>query len=199
MLYDDSYYTSTYDELVTYYPTFYNEVKEMQAVLKAEGDMIDDVKSGIETVLGNCFIDTADEKTIAKLETFLHIHIHGEKSLDDRRRLVKSYFVGSGKLSASLLSDIIGTYTGAESKCRLEPFDSNRNNLLYIDSERGKETSFYASDIMELIRAKLPAHIPFELNVLYENEVQVSNEIVFGYPALKQCGELLCGQEVTAL
>ena len=198
MIFDD-YYDSTYDELVTYYPTFYNEVKEMQAVLKAEGDLIDDVKSGIETVFGDCFIDSADEATIAKLETFLHIHMHGERSLDDRRRLVKSYFVGSGKLSASLLSDIIGTYTGANSQFRFEPCDIEGNNCLYIDSERGAETNFYASDIMELLRAKLPAHIAYQFNVVYENEVQVSNEIVFGYPTIAGCGELLCGQEVTAL
>jgi len=198
MIFND-YYDCTYDELVTYYPTFYNEVKEMQAVLKAEGNLIDDVKSGIETVFGNCFIDSADEKTIAKLETFLHIHMHGERSLDDRRRLVKSYFVGSGKLSASLLSDIIGTYTGAASKCRFEPCDIEGNNALYIDTERGAETNFYASDIMELIRAKLPAHIPFEFDVVYENEVQISNEIVFGYPVTANCGELLCGQGVNDL
>lgn len=198
MLFDD-YYDSTYDELVTYYPTFYNEVKEMQAVLKAEGDLIDGVKDGIETVFGDCFIDSADEATIAKLETFLHIHMHGERSLDDRRRLVKSYFVGSGKLSASLLSDIIGTYTGAKSQCRFEPCDTQGNNCLYIDSERGTETSFYASDIMELIRAKLPAHIAYQFNVVYENELQINNEIVFGYPTIAGCGELLCGQGVNDL
>jgi hypothetical protein len=198
MIFND-YYDCTYDELVTYYPTFYNEVKEMQAVLKAEGDLIDDVKSGIETVFGDCFIDSADEKTIAKLETFLHIHMHGERSLDDRRRLVKSYFVGSGKLSASLLSDIIGTYTGAKSQCRFEPCDIEGNNALYIDTERGAESNFYASDIMALVRAKLPAHIAYQLNVVYENECTVQNEIVFGYPVVANCGQHLCGQGVTEL
>lgn len=198
MIFND-YYASSYDELKTYYPTFYTEVKEMQAVLKAEGDLIDDVKSGIETVFGDCFIDSADEKTIAKLETFLHIHMHGERSLDDRRRLVKSYFVGSGKLSASLLSDIIGTYTGAKSQCRFEPCDIQGNNALFIDTERGAETSFYASDIMELIRAKLPAHISFQFNVVYESKVQISNEIIFGYPVTANCGNILCGQGVNDL
>ena len=198
MLFND-YYSSTYEEIVNYSPDYYTEVKEMQAVYKAEGDLIDDVKDGIEKVFGNCFIDTADEATIAKMEAFLHIHMHGERSLEDRRRLVKSYYVGAGKISASLLSDIIGTYTGAESICKFEPCDIQGNNALYIDSERGTETSFYASDIMELIRAKLPAHIPFELSVMYENEVQVSNEIVFGYPTIAGCGELLCGQGVNDL
>lgn len=199
MLYDNDYYASTYDELVTFYPMFYKEVKEMQAVLKAEGDLIDDLKDGVERVFGDCFIDTADEATIAKLETFLHIHMRSGRTLDDRRRLVKSYFVGSGKLSASLLSDIIETYTGSTSESKFEPCDLAGDNALYIDTERGEESSFFASDIMELIRAKLPAHIPFEFNVVYRNEVTVSNEIIFGYPVVVSCGEHLCGQGVTDL
>jgi len=195
----NNYYDTTYEEIVNYVPDYYTEVKEMQAVYKAEGDLLNDIKDGIEKVFGDCFIDSADEATVAKLEQFLNIHMHEERSLEDRRRLVKSYFVGAGKMSASLLSDIIGTYTGAKSQCRFEPCDIEGNNALYIDTERGAETNFYASDIMELIRAKLPAHIPFEFDVVYENEVQVSNEIVFGYPMIATCGELLCGQEVTAL
>lgn len=195
----NNYYDTTYEEIVNYSPDYYTEVKEMQAVYKAEGDLLDDIKDGIEKVFGDCFIDSADEATIAKLERFLNIHMHGERSLDDRRRLVKSYFVGAGKMSASLLSDMIGTYTGAKSQCRFEPCDIQGNNALYIDTERGAETSLYASDIMELIRAKLPAHIAYQFNVVYENEVQISNEIVFGYPVTANCGELLCGQEVNGL
>lgn len=199
MLYDNDYYARTYDELVTFYPTYYKDVQEMQAILEAEGELADDVKMNIERVLGDCFIDTADEQTIAELEVFLHIHLHGDRSLADRRRLVKSYFVGSGKLSSSLLSDIIGTYTGSTSESRFEPYDIAGNNALYIDTERGAESNFYASDIMELIRAKLPAHIPFEFDVVYRNETEISNEITFGYPVAVNCGQHLCGQGVTEL
>jgi len=195
----NNYYDTTYEEIVNYVPDYYTEVKEMQAVYKAEGDLLDDIKDGIEKVFGDCFIDSADEATIAKLEQFLNIHMHGERSLDDRRRLVKSYYVGAGKMSASLLSDMIGTYTGAKSQCRFEPCDIQGNNALYIDTERGAETSLYASDIMALVRAKLPAHIAYQLNVVYENECTVQNEIVFGYPMIANCGILNCGQGVNDL
>lgn len=195
MLFDDQY-DSSYDELVTYYPTYYKDVKEMQEVLKAEGDLIDGVKQGIEQVLGDGFIDTADEATIAKLEKFLHIHMRGTRTLDERRRLVKSYFVGAGKLSASLLSDIIGTYTGSTSESRFEPCDNEGNNALYISTARGPVSSLYISDIIELIRAKLPAHIAFQFNVEYRFESSIKNEIVFGYPVNKSCGDMLAGQEV---
>lgn len=199
MLYDDDYYDNSYDELCTYYPTYYKDVEEMQAILKAEGDMADGIKSGVERVIGDCYIDTSDEQTTAKRERFLHIHMHGDRSLADRKRLVKSYFVGAGKMSASLLSDIIGTYTGATSECRFEPCDIAGNNMVYIDSERGTETTFYSSDIIELIRAKLPAHLPFELNVVYRNECVVQNEIIFGYSEQVLCGQHLCGQGVNDL
>jgi len=193
------YYDTTYEEIVVFSPDYYTEVKEIQAVYKTEGDLIDDVKAGIEKVFGNCYIDTMDEATIAMLEVFLHIHLHGQRTLEERRKLVKSYFVGAGKMSASLLSDIIGTYTGSKSKCEFKSCDAQGNNKLYIDTERGSETSFYASDIMELIGAKLPAHIAYQFDVVYENKCTVQNEIIFGYPVIPNCGILNCGQEVTDL
>lgn len=194
MLFDD-YYKSSYDQLVTYYPTFYIDVVEMQAVLKAEGDMLDGVKDGIERVFGNCFVDSADEKTIEKLEGFLHIHLRTQKSLEERRRLVKSYLAGSGKLSSALLGDMIAVYTGASSTFEFKPFDEQGNNRLFIDTERGAEISFYPSDIMELISAKLPAHIPYQFNVVYEYGTAAGNEMVFGYPVESYCGNKLAGQE----
>lgn len=195
----NNYYATTYEEIVNYSPDYYTEVKEMQAVYKAEGDTLDGVKDGIEKVFDNCFIDTMDEATIAKMEGFLHIHMRGRRTLEERRKLVKSYFVGAGKMSSSLLSDIISTYTRSKSECEFIPCDVQGNNKLYIDTKRGEEASFYASDIIELIRAKLPAHIPFQFNVVYENECTIQNEIVFGYPVIANCGELLCGQGVNDL
>lgn len=190
---------TTYEEIVNCSPGYYTEVTEMQAVYKAEGDALDDVKEGIEKVFDDCFIDTMDEATVTKMEGFLHIHMHGQKTLEERRKLVKSYFVGAGKMSASLLSDIISTYTGASSSCEFKSCDAQGNNKLYIDTERGEETSFYASDIMELVRAKLPAHIAYQFDVVYHNSCVVQNEIIFGYPVIPNCGILNCGQEVTDL
>ena len=41
MKFYDKYYTSNYEELITYYPRFYRDVFEMVEILKAHGRIAD--------------------------------------------------------------------------------------------------------------------------------------------------------------
>lgn len=166
MLYN-KYYKNNYEELITYYPKFYREVLEMRAILEAEGKLADDIENNIECVFNNCFIDTADEITIRKLEEFLGLKLYRQRSLEDRRRLVKSLFVGNGKISASMISEMISAYTGAKVSCTFEPYDELRNNMLYINFERGSEKTLYTSDILSLLEKRIPAHIKYRTAVVY--------------------------------
>lgn len=158
---------SSYEELLTYYPRFYRDVLEMQAILQTNGDLADELQENIEQVINNCFIDTADETTIGKLERFLYLGLYKHRSLDERRRLVKSFFVGSGKVSASMISEMISAYTGAAVAILFEPFDEAQNNKLYIDFERGQERTLYLSDILSLIEKKIPAHLEYRIALCY--------------------------------
>lgn len=99
MKFYDKYYTSNYEELITYYPRFYRDVFEMVEILKAHGRIADGMEDNIEQAYLNGFIDYADEATIAKLERFLEIGLNRNRTLEERRRLVKSYFVGFGNLT----------------------------------------------------------------------------------------------------
>ena len=66
MKFYDKYYTSNYEELITYYPRFYRDVFEMVEILKAHGRIADGMEDNIEQAYLNGFIDYADEATIAK-------------------------------------------------------------------------------------------------------------------------------------
>ena len=74
-------YPSRFEELRAYYPRFYWNVVEMMAVLKAGGAVLDDFTDRIEVVYGNCFIETADEQTVARLEAFLGISLNKSRTL----------------------------------------------------------------------------------------------------------------------
>lgn len=163
----NKYFKNNYAELITYYPRYYRDVLEMRAILETEGKLADDIEDNIERVFNNCFIDTADETTISKLEKFLYLGLYKQRSLEERRRLVKSLFVGGGKISASMISEMIAAYTGAPASCRFEPFDEYGNNKLYIDFSRGKEKTLYMSDILTLIERRIPAHIEYMVTVVY--------------------------------
>lgn len=121
----------------------------------------------IEQTYLNCFIEYADEETIKKLEDFLDIRLNKSRTLEERRRLVKSYFIGFGKVSATMLKEMIQSYTGAEVECKFEPFDEAGNNMLYLNFQRGKEPTLYMSDINLLLSKKIPAHIKWRAAVTY--------------------------------
>jgi hypothetical protein len=173
----NKFYPNNYEELKTYYPRYYDEVFEMKAILEAEGKLADDLEASIEQVFDDCFIDTADETTIRKLEEFLFLGLYKQRSLEERRRLVKSFFVGSGKLSASMISEMISAYTGASVTVTFEPFDEARNNKLSIEFDRGSGRQLYMSDILTLLEKRIPAHIEYESAVIYSFPIGVEKKV----------------------
>lgn len=194
-MYENSDFSSNYEELKTYYPRFYYDVLEMMALLKTYGDLADDLDSDIKQVLADCFIDTADEQTIRRLEEFLYIPLQQNRTLNDRRRLVKSFFIGNGKLSATMLSDMVNAYTGAGVHCTFEPFDLAQNNMLHIFAERGAEQMLYIHSILLLVKAKLPAHIAHDLSITYKHDTVITHRITFGADQAYYCGQRFSGQE----
>lgn len=173
MRFYNRYFVNGYEELITYYPRFYREVYEMVEILKAHGKTADGVEDNIERIYLNCFIDYADEATIAKLERFLDIGLNRSRTLEERRRLVKSFFVGFGKVSASMLEEMIQSYTGAGVSSRFEPCDKEGNNMLYLNFERGDEPTLYTGDINLLLGKKIPAHIAWQAAITYPFPVGV--------------------------
>ncbi len=161
MKFYEPYYANNYEELITYYPRFYRNVFEMVEILKAHGRILDDIERNIEQTYLNGFIDYADEATISKLENFLKIGQSKNRTLEERRKLVKSYFVGSGKISASKIYQMIAVYTDSPVTCKLEPFDDEGNNRLYIEIQSNEEETICTRDIFALLSKKIPANLVF--------------------------------------
>lgn len=154
-----------YDELITFYPRFYRTVFEMEAILRSEGHIMDQIEDGFNKAVGNMFIDEADEGTIASLEKFLRLSLKKERTLEERRRLVRSFFAGNGKISQSSIRETIKAYTGADTNCELLPCDEAGNNRLYINFERGQNETLFYSDIVQILERMIPAHIDFQAAV----------------------------------
>lgn len=190
----ENHYQNNYEELITYYPVFYREVYEMVEILKAQGRLADNLQNSIEQVFSNQFIDSADESVISSYEKIMGIISDSLKSIEERRRLVKARLIGSGKISASVISDMIKAYTGGAVKCSLEPFDSEGNNKLYINAERGNNPQIYLQEVENLLSEKIPAHIEYELSLDIDLSVYLSFEREIYGADLPLCGQYLCGQ-----
>lgn len=158
-------FPSSYHELITYYPRFYRDVLEMDAILRAEGWLIDGIEAGIERVFYNCFIKTADEETISKLEQFIGIEVTEGSTLEDRRNAVMSYFVGFGKVSATSIKELLSVYTSDPIDIIFEPADEAKNNRLDISINRNTPEGFSVLDVMKTLARRLPAHIWYQVDV----------------------------------
>ncbi len=177
MKFYNKYYKNCYEELLTYYPDFYRNVYEMTEILKVFGKLSDKLENGIEHVFENGFIDTADEKTIAAYERIIGLSASEKKSLAERRGLVKSHLVGTGKISASLINEMIRAYTGTQTVCSFDQRldgDTNKGIVLDIDVSRGSKNYINFDDINKLLSVKLPAHIMYRLAVVYEKKLGIS-------------------------
>lgn len=182
------YWKCNYDELITFYPRYYRDVLEMDAILHAEGKLADGIQNGIDLMLLNNFIESADDDTITKLEEFLGLSLMKQRTLDEKRRFIKSVIAGQGKVSASRISEMIRAYTGADTECEFYPFDEEKNNRLDVRFERGSESVIYASDIYTLLAKMLPAHIEYRAEMTYRFPIGVAKRR-YHYPYLYD----LCG------
>ena len=186
----NKYYKSNYEELITYYPLFYKEVREMNEILKAQGKLADNLENSIEQIFSDCFIDTADKNVISSYERIIGIVSDNAKNLEERRSLVKSHLVGTGKISASLIVEMIKAYTGASSRCIFS------NSCLDISVDRGDKSFINFVDISALLSSKLPAHIMFALSLKYEKSIVLSYNRKIYANDFPNCGQYFCGQDL---
>lgn len=160
----------------------------MDEILKTEGGLLDDLDASALLVLNNNFFDTADIGTIAKLEAFIGIVPNAGRTTEERCRLIKAYFVGFGKISASMLKDMISSYTGADSEVTFAPGDLAGNNYLSIFINRGDEPTLYLAEIDTLLQKKIPAHIEWSATVRYIYGIAVGCRRVYYLHDFKPAG-----------
>lgn len=103
---------STYEEIKRFYPPWYADIKEMDAIWKVQGLELDAIRTALESIISNSYIATADEATIAGLEKFLGITPGAAQSLEERRQIIASSFKGAGShIGAPEIREIMERFT----------------------------------------------------------------------------------------
>lgn len=170
------YWKCKYDELITFYPRFYREVLEMDAILRAEGGLADGVQDGIERLLLNNFVETADEATLNTLMDYYGVAVTSTQTAAEKRGLVKMCLIGEGKVSSSLIKDMLAAYTNAETVISFEPFDDEGNERLVVHCVIPDGEKFVLSDVKSIIEKKIPAHIVLLLSEAFEMETDIHTD-----------------------
>ena len=91
MLDHDVFYNrerSGYEEITSYMPRFWREIREMDANNRFAGRTLDDAATAMENFVRNWFFDTMDEATLTDYENFLGLTGFGIRSIQDRHPLV---------------------------------------------------------------------------------------------------------------
>lgn len=105
-------FPSVYDELKTFYPVFYRDVFEMDAIWRAAGGKLDEIEAGVDAAANDTFISMMDAAALSDMEAFLDIAPNKNRTLEVRRKLVASYFVGANHIGAPEIKELVRGYTG---------------------------------------------------------------------------------------
>lgn len=178
-------FPSVYEELKTFYPVFYRDVFEMDAIWRTCGGGMDEIEDDVDRVANSTYISLMDETALAQMEAFLDVPPDGSRTLEERRKLVSSYFLGAVHIGAREIKEIAKAFT--EGKCEV----SFANSEVYIHIKADISDTPPADDFFFILRKKIPAHLGVNTEIEIEftenlyvaaNAMQSDRYTVLPYP-----------------
>lgn len=148
-----------YEEIVSYGPMWWTEYLEMDAVYKFAGWTLDLMAWFLEKIVGNQFPGTADEEGLAIFENILGIQPEAGSSLEERRKIVLLYYSGTGKLSGSVIQNLIRSYMGCDSDIL---WDGQIFEIKILGEDGPQQLN---EGFLEVIRRRMPAHIAYGISL----------------------------------
>lgn len=163
---------SGYEEIVSYSPRYYRSIKEMDAVFRLAGWIIDLMAQDMEDMVAFQFLEHMNDHVLSRYEIFLGITKDADKTLDERKNYVNAVLLGSGRISADRIASIVNQFAG----CVCEDV-ALTEDLLCISITVDKSINLKTREsIYDLIKMKLPAHI--SVDIAFDNVVSL--EMYFG-------------------
>lgn len=174
---------SGYEELLSYGPLFYKELLEMDTNYRFAGATLDVGAEGLEKLMQDQFIDTADEETISRWEKWLNITADSESDLDYRKKKVKLFWNGGDKLSGALIKSLVKNYTGCD-----ETPSVKMTTRLTISAQIKEDNQVYISDLEDLLERMKPAHILVEVLLISTSKIKIHTNISHYVYPYETCG-----------
>lgn len=150
---------SGYEEIASYSPRYYRSIKEMDAVFRLAGRLIDFMAQDMEDMVAFQFLKYMNDEVLTRYETFLGIKKDESKTLDERKAYISAMLIGAGKLSADKIKTLVNQFP--ECICENVVLEED---VLHIDIVILEELRRSVRDsIYDLIGQKLPAHIIMDI------------------------------------
>lgn len=163
---------SGYEEIASYSPRYYRSIKEMDAVFRLAGWLIDLMEQDMENVVAYQFLKYMNEEVLTRYEAFLRIVRDENKTIDERKSYINALLIGSGKLSADKIIEMVNQFGGCD--CESVTLDGSTLHISIIVDEDFNQ--WISDSIRGLIKRNAPAHITTD--TIYYNAL--SGKIYFG-------------------
>lgn len=167
MKFYDKFFNNCYEELRTYYPLFYENVYEMQQILKSFGKLSDDLEAAVEQTFLNNFILHADSATLKIWENIFDISYSDNLPLEQRRRVVIGYISGEKHIGEPEIRSLFSTYKSELQDISLENGVVKINTYGALFDEKN-----FLNTLIKIMPAHLKTSITVHTNQIAENPVK---------------------------
>lgn len=160
---------SGYEEIKSYYPVWYGEIKEMDAIFRLAGSQLDEVAGQMDDIIINRFISIMDEPSLDANLKYLELEYSG-KSVEEKRSALMAAWNGSGKISGNIIKRAVKTFLGQDVKTEIS-FSDRLTIYIY----KNKVDDVVQKQLMRYLSTRIPAHIA--INYRYSTRINSNGNL----------------------
>ena len=160
------------NNLMDYLPYYYNDVYEMQAIMNAQGDVLDQAESEQFRLLLNQFVTQTDAKGISVFEDQVGIKPASSDDLETRQNKVLMRLLPPRPITIGYLRDLFATL-------KLPATITVIKRDAIVEAKSAEINSSQIENIKYLLNIYLPANMIYEIRVAL-NRAEISNDFKVG-------------------
>lgn len=173
------------NRLIELLPSYEKNSRVFQEIMNAEQIEFDKLDLDLEDLNKQFFVDTATWGLVIH-EKELGLPIRPNKSLEERRSIIKAKWRGMGKVDLAMIKAIVEAFT----KSKVSVSFNGRINIIFNNE---KVIKLNISDMYNAIDEVKPAHLDYDFTSQYSKELQLQTKYKeYPIPYL-MCGTFLCG------
>ena len=160
------------NNLMDYLPDYYDGVYEMEAIMHAQGDVLDRAESEQFRLLLNQFITQTDAKGISVFEDQVGIKPAPNDNLETRQNKVLMRLLPPRPITIGYLRDLFATL-------KIPATITVIQRDAIVEAKSAEIDSSQIENIKYLLNIYLPANMIYEIRVAL-NRAEISNDIKIG-------------------
>lgn len=160
------------NNLMSYLPDYYNDVYEMQAIMRAQGGVLDKAESEQFRLLLNQFVKQTDAKGISVFEDQVGIKPAPSDNLETRQNKVLMRLLPPRPITTWYLRDLFATL-------KIPATITVIKRDAIVEAKSTEIDSSQIENIKYLLNIYLPSNMIYEIRVAL-NRAEISNDIKIG-------------------